>query len=87
MFISARCVFAVLPPASAAIHLVKTGGMNSELYLNAAPDQLREANVHCPSPILAQLRRNELEIEDATESVDASRPELLLDAFDRLLAK
>jgi CheY-like chemotaxis protein len=47
---------------------------------------VQEASRHRPSPILALLRQNEPELEGATESVDATRPELLLSCVNRLLA-
>lgn len=44
-----------------------------------------EINEHCPVPTLALLRTDEPVLKEATESVDASRPDLLLKAVERLL--
>jgi CheY-like chemotaxis protein len=43
-----------------------------------------EAKQHGSLPVLALLRVNEPELENASESVDVLRPEVLLDAVERL---
>jgi DNA-binding response OmpR family regulator len=48
---------------------------------------VQESRKYRTSPILALLRQNEPVLEDATESVDASRPELVLTCVNRLLAE
>src|SRR5580658_8952845 len=39
-----------------------------------------EVNRHCSAPVLALLKTNEPPLEMAAESVDAGRPDLLLEA-------
>jgi len=74
-----------------ALDTCKRGGYDLLIIGHSIPPSdkraiVREANRYCPSPILALLRQNEPQLEGATESVDASRPELLLHAVEQLLA-
>ena len=45
---------------------------------------IAEMRQYCDAPVLALLRPNEPSLQNATESVDASRPDLLLAAVKRL---
>ncbi len=44
-----------------------------------------ETRAHCHAPVLALLRPGEPELEQATKSIDAINPQLLLDTVAQLL--
>ena len=75
----------------AAIRKCRGGEYDLLIVGHSIPHADKEAIVsemrqHCPSPVLALLRPNEPVLREANESVDASRPDLLLAAVERLLA-
>lgn len=43
-------------------------------------------SAHCHAPVLALLRQGEIELSEATKSIDAGNPKLLLDAVAQLLS-
>jgi DNA-binding response OmpR family regulator len=45
------------------------------------------AATRCDAPVLALLRHGERELEEASMSIDAANPKLLLDAVARLLSE
>jgi hypothetical protein len=50
----------------------------------AIVDEMRQ---HCSAPVLALLRTNEPELTIANQSVEASRPDLLLAAVESLMQR
>ncbi len=50
----------------------------------ALAEQMR---AHCHAPILALLRQGELELTEATKSIDAGNPNLLLDVVAQILGR
>jgi|SRR5579871_5802615 len=73
-----------------AIRKCRAGGYDLLIIGHSIPHTDKEAIMaetkqHCPAPVLALLRSNEPELAGAAESVDASRPELLIEAVARLV--
>jgi len=50
----------------------------------AIVDEMRQ---HCSAPVLALLRTNEPELTSANQSIDASRPDLLVAAVESLIQR
>lgn len=72
-----------------AIRMCRGGNYDLLIIGHSIPHTDKEAIVaemlqHCSAPVLALLRPNEAQLECATESVDAGRPDLLVAAVERL---
>jgi len=75
-----------------ALRKCRAGGYDLLIIGHSIPHEDKKAIVeemrqHCDAPVLALLRTNEPELTSANQSVDASRPDLLLAAVNRLMQR